>query len=326
MKKRLLISFALILIFTALLVGCDGNAADSNSGEIKPLQVYASFYPLYDFAQKIGGDAVEVHNIMPPGAESHDFEPTPKDMVALAEADLFIYNGSGFEAWAEKAIETLDGEKTNVVNTTEQLDLMTNEESGHVHGEENHDHDGEHGEEDHGHGTFDPHVWLDPNLAKQQAEMIKDALVEIDPDNAETYEANFTELAGQFDELDQKLRDVTANAERKEIVVSHAAFGYLTHQYGLEQIAVSGLSPSDEPSQKELQAIVEFAKEHNVNYIMFETLVSSKVADAVKNEVGAEALTLNPLENLTKEEMERGEDYFSIMEQNIQNIEKALSS
>ncbi|MFS8578547.1 MAG: zinc ABC transporter substrate-binding protein, partial [Novibacillus thermophilus] len=142
---------------------------------------------------------------------------------------------------------------------------------------------------------------------------------------ADVYEANFEQLAAQFDELDRTLRNVTRTAEKKEFVVSHAAFGHLAHRYGLEQVAVSGLSPSDEPSSKELQQVIDFAKEHDVHYIMFDVLVSPKVANAVKESIGAEVLRLHSLENLTEEELGRGEDYFSIMKQNVANLEKALN-
>lgn len=319
-KTGMKISLILILLIAIPLAGCGGNTnqqASDESEDNATIHIYASFFPLYDFAKKIGGDQVEVHNMIPPGVDSHDFEPTPQDMVKLTEADLFVYNGTGFETWAEKAVQTLDEEKTRIVNTTEHLDLMSDET-------DQTEHMGKH--VDHGHGELDPHVWLDPNLAKQQAKAIKDALIDMDADHAETFAANFKRLSEQFDMLDQKLRSVVAHAERKEIVVSHAAFGYLTTAYGLEQVAVSGLSPSDEPSQKDLQHIIDFARERDIQVIFFETMVSSKVAETVRRELGAEALTLNPMEIVKKEELERGEDYFSIMEQNIDNLEKALGS
>lgn len=323
-KRGLLIGGILMTVAVASLAGCSDEATVSNEGkeatELELIHVYTSFYPLYDFAAKIGGDAVKVRSITPPGAEPHDFEPSPKDMVSLADADLFVYNGSGFEPWAEQALKTLDGTNTRIVNATEHLDTVTSGEGHFKHSDD----EGEH-VHTHSHGERDPHVWLDPNLAKQQAQMIKDALVEIDADRADVYEANFEHLAAQFDELDQTLRNVTQTAEKKEFVVSHAAFGHLAHRYGLEQVAVSGLSPSDEPSSKELQQVIDFAKEHDVHYIMFDVLVSPKVANAVKESIGAEVLRLHSLENLTEEELGRGEDYFSIMEQNIANLEKALN-
>lgn len=240
---------------------------------------------------------MEVHNLVPPGVEPHDFEPTPKEMVALTEADLFVYNGFGFEKWAERAAGMLDGQKTHIVNTSEKMDPVDE----------------------------DPHVWLNPLLAKRQAEAIKDALVEADPDNSETYKENFHKLAQQFDELDRKMQEITENAERTEIIVSHAAFGHLTKQYGLKQLSISGLSPSVEPSQKELQSIIDYARENEIKFIMFDAFVNSRLADVVKSEIGAEELRLDSLEIMTKEQLEQGENYFSIMKKNIDNLEKALN-
>lgn len=295
-NKRRFTGFVTMALFLSVLFGCQDEMDVAQPYE--PIQVYVSFYPLYDFAKKIGGDHVDVHNIMPPGVEAHDFEPTPKDLVALADADLFVYNGAGLEAWAEKAAGTLNEKSTLIVNTAEHIGDRS---------------------------LTDPHLWLDPNLAQLQAELIKDALVKIDAVHEQAYEANFNALSSQFGELDQALRSVSETAKRKEIIVSHAAFGHLTERYGLEQIAISGKSSSHEPSQKELQEIIEFAKEREISHVLFEPFVSLKIAEVVKNEIGAEALILNPLENITKEELERGEDYFSIMNQNIENLEKALN-
>lgn len=305
MKRIILISLILIYTFIILFVGCDGNPEDSGHSEV--IQVYTSVYPLFDFTQKIGGHLVDVHHVVPPGVEAHDFEPTPKGMAAIMDADLFVYNGAGFEAWAERAVDLLAGRETHVVNTTEQLDLLSLNEDSH-------------------HGELDPHVWLDPQLAKQQAQAIAEALMNIDPDHKDVYEANFIQLAAQFDTLDQELQEITNRKERKEIVVSHAAFGYLANRYGLQQIAVSGRSSSAEPSQKDIERLIDFVKQHHIPYIMFEPLVSPKTANVVKEEAGVQALILHPLENLTEEELARGEDYFTIMEQNKQNLAKAVGS
>lgn len=293
-----LMAIVLLLCASLTVVGCSDDAEAHHQ-----LQIYASFYPLYYFAEQIGGRFVEVHTLVPPGVEPHDFEPTPKEMVALTEADMFVYNGLGFETWAEQATDMLNGQKTYVVNASENLEF------GDAHDD----------------SISDPHVWLNPLLAKQQAEAIKDALVLVDPDNAETYKAHFHELANQFDALDRKMQEITENAKRKDMIVSHAAFGHLTNAYGLRQWAVSGLSPSAEPTQKELQSLIDYAKENDIKFIMYDTFANSTLTDVVKSEVGAEALSLSSLETVTKAQLEQGEDYFSLMKKNIANLEKALN-
>ena len=317
-----------------LLSACSNTSTTEEIAEDKKITIMTSFYTLYDFTSKIVGDRAEVINLVPAGAEPHDFEPTPKDMANLSKADIFIYNGGGYETWIEDVLNSIDHPEMSTLNISENLDLLTVEETG---GEDNHDHDGHeeetnheeevnHVEEEELAGEYDPHVWLDPLRAKQIAEMIKDELIKVDEDGKDVYEKNFNELASEFDALHSEYETALNNPSQKELIVSHAAFGYLTNRYGLDQIAISGLSPSDEPSPKELQEIIHFAREHQVKYILFETLVSPKVAETVQDKIGAEALTLNPLEGLTEKEIEEGKDYFSVMRENLESLKMATGS
>lgn len=317
MKTRSIIFFVIVALSTIALVACGNgstNPKNVDNGNEK-IAIYTTIFPLYDFASKIAGDLAVVENIVPPGVEPHDFEPSVKDMMMLNEADLLLYNGAGFEGWVEKAIAAMNNDQLTIVEASKHVKLLQMEEES--------SHEGEH-EHDHYHGDWDPHTWLDPNQAKIQAETIKNALVEIDPKHQDVYSNNYQSLVQQFDELDRSLKDLSEHVQKREVVVSHASFGYLTHAYDLKQIAISGLSPSAEPTQRELQEIIETIKKHGVNYILFETLISGKVAEVVKKEVGAEALTLNPLENLTENELNQGKDYFSIMKENIEVLKTAL--
>jgi zinc transport system substrate-binding protein len=348
--------FTLLFSLGMLLTACGGGApatkeeeptsASTEPTEEQPIKIYTTLYALTDFAQKIAGDKAVVENIVPPGVEPHDFEPTAKDMIKLNEGQLFIYNGAGFEGWIEKALGALQSQSLVVVDASKDIELLAADEHGHdehAHEDEHahdehakkddhgHDHDHAkkeeehaHDDQEHEHGEFDPHIWLDPMKAKQQAALIKDALIQVDPANQAHYEENFQALSQQFDDLDAAFKDLVSQIHHKEIVVSHAAFGYITNAYGLVQIPISGLSPSNEPSPKQLQQIISLAKEHEIEYILFDTLVSSKVAEVVKREVGAESLTLNTLENLTQEELSQGKDYFSVMYDNIETLKKAL--
>jgi zinc transport system substrate-binding protein len=324
-KKGL--SVVLSFLVSVAIAGCGAaenpKPAPANGGTEK-LKVYTSIYPLQYVAARIGGEHAEVVNIVPTGVEPHDFEPTAKDIVAMAEADVFVYNGSGFELWVDKAVEGLDKSKTTVVNTTEGLELLKSEEHGHdEHAAET---SGEAAEEshEHEHGEFDPHVWLDPTLLKAQAEKVKAALVQKDQAHSADYEKNFQQLAADLDQLDKEFKEMVAKAPKKEFMVSHSAFGYLAHRYGLEQVAISGFSPADEPSPSEMKELVEHAKEHNINYVLFETLVSPKVAEVIAREAGIKTATLNPLEGLTEEEAKAGKDYLSIMRDNLETLRTVL--
>jgi zinc transport system substrate-binding protein len=300
----------IVLILNICLVWALTGCADSGQPKTKggKVRVVASLYPLEFFAREIGGTHVEVEGLVPPGVEPHDFELSARDMERIGEADVLVYNGAGLERWAEKVADVVRGEHAVVVDASEGISLLR------AKGEEG----------DHEQGGTDPHIWLDPVLAKRQAANILDGLVKADPGHRADYEKNYSRLAGRLDELDRKFQDMVKKAPKKEFVVSHAAFTYLANRYGLEQLAVSGLSPSDEPGPQELQRIVERARNHQVRYILFETLVSGKVAQTVRKELVAEALVLNPLEGLTKEELARGADYFSIMDENRKNLAKAL--
>ncbi len=296
--------------------GVDTGPATAKPADGK-LTIYTSFYPLYFVTEKIAGDHADVINIVPPGVEPHDFEPTAKDIVAMSQGQVLVYNGSGLEAWIDKAITSFDQTNMTVVNATDGLPLLPISE-------EEHDHAAESQGSEHDHGEFDPHVWLDPTLLKAQAEKVKDALVKTDQAHSQDYVTNYEKLAGELDRLDKEFQDVTASAKQKEIVVAHSAFGYLAHKYGLTQTGVSGLTPEAEPSPAELKQLVEHVKEHNIHYILFETLVSPKVAEVIARETGAKTATLNPLEGLTVDEANAGKDYLSIMRENLETLRLAL--
>jgi zinc transport system substrate-binding protein len=179
-------------------------------------------------------------------------------------------------------------------------------------------------EEEEEHGEYDPHVWLNPMNVMKQAENIKNAFVKADEANKDFYEANFNEYADKLKALDEKYKQELSNTKRKEIVVAHGAFGYLANRYGLEQVAITGLSPQEEPSAAKMVEISKFAKEYNLKYIFFETLTSPRLAQVLADEVGASTLVLNPLEGLTQEEINAGKDYIVVMEENLAALKKAL--
>ncbi|MFS0722783.1 metal ABC transporter solute-binding protein, Zn/Mn family [Paenibacillus sp. 1P07SE] len=200
----------------------------------------------------------------------------------------------------------------------------------HAH-EDDHSHEGDdhaHEEDDHGHshdhGGVDPHTWVSPKSALIMAENVKDSFVQADEANREGYEANYEQLKAKLTELDRQYTEQLATTTRKEIVTSHQAFGYLSRDYGLTEVSIMGLSPDAEPRAQDLKDIANFVKEHNVEYIFFEELISPQLAQTLANEVNIDTLILNPVEGLTPEQEARGEDFVSLMEANLQNLMKAL--
>jgi zinc transport system substrate-binding protein len=366
MKINKLVSTA-VFTLSLILAGC-GNSETVKKVEEKSendtLTVYTTIFPLEDFTKKIGGNFVDVKSIYPPNVDAHSFEPSTKDMISLANSDLFIYTGVGIDGFAEKAADSLKKESVTILKAGEGIDLLESthnevhshegesavaesheheeegtEKESHKHEEESteaesHEHEDDvtkeaesqdHEDDDHNHGDYDPHLWLDPILSIELANNIKNSLSNLMPEHASEFENNFNHLKTELEKLDQEYKTTIDASKTKYILVAHAAYGYWEKRYGIEQIAISGLSPTQEPTQKELQNVIEESTEHNIHYVIFEQSVSPKVAKIIQVELGAESLTLHNLESITEENIKRNDDYFSIMRKNLQTIKKALN-
>nr|WP_205093096.1 zinc ABC transporter substrate-binding protein [Thalassobacillus pellis] len=310
------------------MTACGKDTTSDKHNTDGKLQIYTTVYSLKDFTEKIGGQFVEVSSILPPGTDSHTFEPDTQQMIEIAEADAFIYNGAGLEGYASQIADVIEEENVSILEAAKGIDLKKHTHD-HVdtHGsedKESEDEAGHAGHEGHNHGERDPHVWLDPILSIKLAEQIKDLLIEMKPDRKEAFTKNFQQLKKELTDLDQEFHEKLSAQEEDKIIVSHAAYGYWEEAYGLEQISIAGLSPTDEPSQKELEKIIEIAEQNNINHVLFEQNVTSKVAEVVKQEIGGEALQLHNISVLTEEDIANNEDYFSLMKQNLQVLVKAL--
>jgi zinc transport system substrate-binding protein len=299
------VTFAIILVcIAAVLFMLVSRYSVIPPRDWKKLQVTASFYPLYFFAQQIGGDKAEVVNMTPAGAEPHEYELTPQDLARIENSRLLILNGNGLEPWGENIKENTDPSRTLLVVAGEGLAGKKISENGSE--------------------IIDPHVWLSPPLAEKMTEKILAGFVSVDPKNKNYYETQAANLRSRLADLDQEFRAGLSNCARRDIITSHAAFGYLAAAYDLRQVAIAGLSPDAEPSSQALSSIADFSRTHDVNYIFFESLVSSKLAVTLAQEIGAKTLTLNPLEGLTDKEIAAGENYFTVMKSNLANLKIAL--
>ncbi len=296
MKKIVLLG---IILITTIAIGYFATkryhslsqATDNSASKIK---VVTSFYPLYFFASEIGGSFAKVTNITPLGVEPHEFEPTLREIATIEQSQMLIINGEGFETWAEKITTNLQKKSTRVV----------------VAGQ--------------GFEQNDPHVWLSPVLAQKQVEQILKGYIQIDPQHRQEYERNAQSLISKLNQLDQAFRQGLRSCQQHQFITSHTAFGYLASEYNLQQLAIAGLSPDAEPSSAQLAQIATVAQQNNVKYIFFETLVSPQLAQTIAAEVGAQTLVLNPLEGLTQNEVESGENYFSLMRENLDALRVAL--
>lgn len=297
-KKILLITLFILLLGSGVWLITKNSRVTTptpSPTSTSQISVIASFYPLAFFAQQIGGNLVHVQTLVTPGLEPHDFEPTPQNLVEIEKASLLIYNGAGLEAWAPRIIPNLPPEK--VVNATTGITLLPN----------------------------DPHVWMDPHLALQQVENIKNGLIKVDPAHQTEYQKNALQLENQLNELDQQFQAGLAHCQQHDIVTSHDAFEYLAREYNLSVLPIAGLSPDEEPTPKKLAEVSQFVKKNQVKYIFFETLVSPKLSQTIAQETGTQTAAFNPLEGLTEAEMNQGQNYFTVQQQNLKNLQQTLA-
>lgn len=273
--------------------------------QTKKLKVVVSFYPLADFAKNVGGDYVDVTNITPTGAEPHDYEPTPQDIAKVYNSDVFIANGNGVDAWADKIEEDLISKGIKVIKI-----------SGHVASLKSNSPEGQ--------ASFDPHFWLDPVYVEEEIDIIADTLIEIDSVHEKEYNQNRNAYKAQLEELEQEYTKGLASCQIRQIVTSHNAFNYLANRYNLTTLYILGLSPDEEPSPKAIAEVANIARQKGIKYIFFETLVSPKLSETIANEIGAKTLVLNPIEGLTDEEIAQDKNYISVMRDNLTNLKVAL--
>ncbi|WP_339226751.1 zinc ABC transporter substrate-binding protein [Oceanobacillus sp. FSL K6-2867] len=460
-----------ILGFTTfLLIGCSStDEGTTNAKDSDKLTIYTSVYPFQYAVEKIGGDSVEAKTVYPPGADAHTYEPTSKDMTAIADSDAFIFIGEGMEGFAASAADALANQDVELIEIGKYEELFhghgeeahehehhhhegdehshsSHAEKEHEHGEGSHEH--EHGDEhahddsehsdsednhehddhehdehrhedtsetndensvsitidglaghyhtgdsiqltaqlsedsDHDHwhwytlepdaedwetvpdngtatydgeavvdgqqikatlfgddhevvaesepvtiaiddhtGDHDPHLWIDPLRMIEISRIIKDELIALNPDGEADYNANFEALEAELLALDEEYSELLATKENKYIMVPHAAYGYWEERYGVKQIAISGLSSSQEPSQKQLTEVIDQAEEHNLDYILYEQNSPNRLSEVIQEQIGAEALTIHNLSVLTDEDIQNEEDYISLMRSNLEILD-----
>jgi len=276
----------IIVCAAALTSGCGANGPASGKKT-----VVAAFYPLAYAAERLAGSRYAVDNLTPPGAEPHDLELTAKAVARIESADVVLYLGRGFQPAVSAAVDQANGKTLDIL---QGLPLHT------AQGQEG--------------LTADPHVWLDPVLFSQVVKRIG-AVVHASP----------TPLVRELRQLDREYRRGLRNCARKDVVTSHAAFGYLARRYGLRQVAITGLTPEAEPAPQQLANVVRLVRRSHATTVFFERLVSPRLADTVAREVGAKTAVLDPIEGLTPDEQKQGDTYLTLMRQNLAALRKALA-
>lgn len=305
-----LASFAFFVWWTR----CPGSCSEDRIGNApQKLSVVTTLFPLYDFARAIGGEYTEVSLLLPPGVESHSFEPKPSDMVRIDQSDVFVYTGKVMEPWAEDMRKGIR-KTVAVVDASAGTSLLAESEGT----------DGEH-ERGTDHRGADPHIWLDFDNAALMVSSLEKAFAEKDPSRADAYRINAEAYRNRLSDMDAKYRDGLASCSTKSIVYGgHYAFGYLTHRYGLEYVAAQGLAPDAEPSAKDIAALVDQITASDIRYLFYEELASPKIAETLSQETGAKMLLLNAAHNIGKDEYAKGATFLEIMEENLANLREGL--
>lgn len=302
MNKKLALSIGGVLFVTVIVLLLKGNSFKQVSSN--KLQVTASFYPMYFFASQIGGSKVTVYNITPASAEPHDYEPTTQDVARITQSNMLVLNGGKLEAWGNKVKDQLQGSNVVIITAGDGLADRQLDENGQT--------------------IQDPHVWQNPLLAKKEVVAIENGFEKIDAKDASYFQANAKKLESDLDQLDRDFKQGLSNCQKKDFVTSHAAFGYVAAQYGINQVAISGLSPDQEPSSQKLAAIANLIKKENIKIVFFESLVSPKLSQTISQETGATTMVLDPIEGLTQEDLNTGKNYLTVMRGNLSALQIAL--
>lgn len=272
----------------------DSNIPQPISSGSTNLRIFASFYPIYDFVEKIGKDKVDVSTIVPNGVEPHDFEPTPKQIAELQNADLIFINGAGFEDWIN------DIENSNIVDLTRNITIEN------INSNPN------------------PHLWLDPILVESMADKIYNILVSWDPDNIAYYQNNLKQFDDNLELLNSNIKNNLTNCALSDFIAFHDAFGYFAKRYGLTQHVIGGISPEMDVNPQKLSESIKLAEQLGITTIFSEDNIEPRLSNTIASEIGGKVLILSPIEMITQEEHDLGEDYFSKMYDNLNNLKIAL--
>ncbi|MBR5535182.1 MAG: zinc ABC transporter substrate-binding protein [Clostridia bacterium] len=295
--------FALLLILTLIpLAGCSKDISDSSK-----IQITATLFPQYDFARVIGGDKVEVTLLLPPGQESHLYDPSPSDMAKISKSDLFIYTGDMMEGWAGDIAASVGGD-VKVLDVSRNIELF-------------------HGEHDTSHAhALDPHIWLDFDNAKAMCANIATELILLSPENEDYFTQNLVSYTNSLTDLDNDFKALFTDPQKKELIFGgRFAVGYLTRRYNIAyKSAYDSCSANSEPSVQDIAALSDYVKANDIKVVFCEEFSDPKIAREIASGNNAEVLTVHSCHNTNAEERENNATFVSLMTQNLSNIRKGL--
>lgn len=314
-KYALLLTLMLCLAFV-----CTAQADE-------PIRIMALNFPSFDIARSVAGDLAEVSMLLPPGSESHSYEPTPQDIIAIQNADLFLYTGSGSETWVDGIIASMGDQAPALFRLTDSVTMLAEE---YTHSMEHHHEGEEHCEEEdhhHGHVELDEHVWTSPKNVMLIAQDLCDALCAIFPENAPVFQQSTKAYLADLEALDAEIEQIVANGQRRQIIIGDRfPFRYFAAAYGLEyDAAFPGCSEDAEPSVRTVISLVDTVREKQIPVIFYIEFSSRRTADILAEETGAKPMLLHSCHNVSADELASGATYLTLMHQNAKALKEALN-
>lgn len=316
-KFHSIVALGIVLLVSFMSTGCSSHSSESATNKIK---VTASLFPQYDFARQIAGDKAEISILLPPGSESHTYDPSPADILKISSSDIFLYTGKEMEPWADQIISSVQNDKLIIADVSSGIDLIESEHHNHHRGEHNHhEHEHEH--------SLDPHIWLDLTLVAKMVDNITSAFCEKDPQNSGYYKNNAENLKQELLELDADFNDMISTSRRKSIVFAcRFAHLYFIKRYGFDYIsAFDSCSTEAEPSVKKVAKILDFIEKNEIPAVYYEEFSEPKIANSIAEQTGVKTLKFSTLHNVTKEQLESGVTFVELMRENLENLRQGLN-
>jgi len=321
-KRLLLFGTIIIAVIAGIAFFAPQSEDNENKAEAKPI-VSVSTFALLESANAVGGNEIDIRSIVPLGSDAHMFSPNPTQVAEISGAALFIYNGAGFETWAENLKNVLP-KTTQIIDMSRYVALQKSEEEHHEEHADEAEHHDEHAHEEHNHGAYDPHYWLDIDNMIKMTQTIDAEFSKLVPVKAEQFHKNSAAYIAELQKLKSEYASGLAECKNRTLVSNHDAFGYLAHSNKLENVSVIGLSSDEQPSAQTVAHIVEIIKEHGIKTIFFEEMINDNVSQTISRETGAKAVALQPLENISEDELKSQQTYLTIMRENLKKLREAM--
>lgn len=319
MKRICSIFLALVLAFT--VTGC-GLDISKKSDKVS---IVTTMFAAYDFARQIAGDRADITLLLKPGAESHSYEPSPKDMVAIDNCDIFIYTGGENDDWVDRIVASSSNKDMKVIK---MLDLVDKYEEEIIEGMDHHEGHDHHDDHDHEEDTseWDEHVWTDPENAIIISKKIADTLAETDYQGKDYYMGNYENYEKELKELDEDFKNLIDNAVRKEVIFGDRfPLRYFVEAYGLSYYAAfPGCASESEPSARTVAFLIDKVKADKIPVVFTIELSNGNIAKTIADSTGAKVLTFYTCHNISKNDFENGETYLSLMKRNLVTLKEAL--